>query len=101
MASAAIVSNCCILSIKTDRKNMRFDLPRDDGYLTLGQFWEGNFTLKGVGTNSAREAAEKIALEHEGIEDTFHRNWVIPFRRGLALFERLDKLRAKRSQPDS
>lgn len=78
---------------------MRFDLPLDDGYLILGQFWEGNFTLQGVSTESARAVAEKIALEHEGIKDTFHRNWVIPFRRGLALFERLDKLRAERSQP--
>lgn len=72
---------------------MQFELPRGEGYLSLGQLWEGDFTLRGTGTESARKLASEIALAHGGTEDTRHGNWIIPCRRGLALFERLDRVR--------
>ncbi|MEF9416826.1 hypothetical protein ABXT21_12295 [Ralstonia sp. SM1864_UCD524_TZ4] len=77
---------------------MDFTLPGDDGHLSLNQLWEGDFTLKGVGTESARQLAAQVAQGHGGIADTRHANWVIPYRRGLALFEELDKIRAPAKQ---
>ncbi|MHA6853499.1 hypothetical protein [Ralstonia pseudosolanacearum] len=72
---------------------MDITLPGDDGHLLLGQLWEGDFTLKGAGTNSAQQLAAQVAQRHGGTADTRHGNWVIPYRRGLALFEDLDKIR--------
>lgn len=80
---------------------LRFDLGSDDGYLTLGQLWEGDFTPKGVGTEAAFAMASKIAQAHGGTKDTRHGNWIIPYRRGLSLFSQLDRLRTERSQTNS
>ncbi|WP_439890926.1 hypothetical protein ACS7SF_17485 [Ralstonia sp. 25C] len=77
-----------------EAKNMDIALVADNGHLLLGQLWEGDFTLKGVGTESARKLAAQVAQRHGGTEDTKHGNWIIPYRRGLALFEELDKIRA-------
>lgn len=76
-----------------ERESMKFDSPGNDGYILLSQLWEGDFTLKGIGTESAHTIASEVALRHGGTQDTRHSNWVIPCRRGLALFEDLDKLR--------
>ncbi|MHA6823966.1 hypothetical protein ACQUKI_20880 [Ralstonia pseudosolanacearum] len=74
---------------------MHFHLPGSDTHhLLLSQLWEGDFTLKGVGTEAAQKLAREVALRHGGTLDTRHANWIIPCRRGLALFEELDKLRA-------
>lgn len=77
---------------------MDITLPGDDGHLLLGQLWEGDFTLRGVGTESARKLAAQVAQRHGGTVDTKHANWIIPYRRGLALFEELDKVRAFANQ---
>lgn len=77
---------------------MNITLPSDDGHLLLSQLWEGDFTLKGVGTDSAQKLAAQVAQRHGGTADTKHANWVIHYRRGLALFEELDKIRAPAKQ---
>lgn len=74
---------------------MNITLPGDDGHLLLSQLWEGDFTLKGVGTDSAQNLAAQVAQRHGGTADTKHANWVIPRHRGLALFEELDKCRER------
>ncbi|CBJ50984.1 hypothetical protein [Ralstonia solanacearum] len=77
---------------------MNITLPGDDGHLLLSQLWEGDFTLKGIGTDSAQKLAAQVAQRHGGTADTRHANWVIPYRRGLALFEELDKIRTSATQ---
>ncbi|WDD90232.1 hypothetical protein Bsp3421_000053 (plasmid) [Burkholderia sp. FERM BP-3421] len=74
---------------------MRFDLPFNEGYLSLGQLWKGDFTLQGVGSPAARDLAASIARDHCGIEAKQHKNWIIPCQCGLALFARLDRLRSE------
>ncbi|MGA4215207.1 hypothetical protein ACI2UO_25665 [Ralstonia nicotianae] len=77
---------------------MSIPLPADGGHLLLSQLWEGDFTLKGVGTDSAQQLAAQVAQRYGGTADTRHANWVIPYRRGLALFEELDKIRTSAAQ---
>ncbi|WP_156441192.1 hypothetical protein [Burkholderia sp. ABCPW 14] len=67
----------------------------DEGYLVLGQFSEDNFTLQGVGTGHIVTVAAEVAQRHRGVQDPRYANWIIPYWRGLALFENLDRLRTR------